>query len=122
MRHMEILQCYTTPSRCKIYSYLTSEFFRFFSPLHAATQLVCVSNDLLALQYFHVSQSAYLEIQASHTPIFTLFVLFLFALSNIIMHLDDTGVLCRNSASGGRGVRCVSWDKLPKEEKKKDFK
>lgn len=64
--------------------------FPFFF-LHTATQLVRVSNDLLPLQYFYVSQSAYLQIQASQTPIFALFVLFLSALSNIIMHLDDRG-------------------------------
>lgn len=90
MHHMEILQCYTTPSSCKIYSDLASKF-PFFFFLHTATQLVRVSNDLLPLQYFYVSQSAYLQIQASQTPIFALFVLFLSALSNIIMHLDDRG-------------------------------
>lgn len=78
--------------------------------LHTATQLVRVSNDLLPLQYFYISQSAYLQIQASQTNIFILFVLFLSALSNIIMHLDDTEVLHCNydcSVSGGRGKRCA---------------
>lgn len=30
--HMEILQCYTIPPRCKIYSYLASKMFPFLSP------------------------------------------------------------------------------------------
>lgn len=70
--------------------------FPFYFFLHTATQLVRVSNDLPPLQYFYISQSTYLQIQASEAPIFTLFVLFLSALSNIIVHLDDTEVLYRN--------------------------
>lgn len=121
MHHMEILQCYTTLSSCKIYSWHQSYSFFFF--LYTATQLVCS----FQMIYYHCSISSFPKAHTykfrHHRRTFSPFLYcFSSALLNIIMHLDDTEVLHRNydcTVSGGTNVLCVDWDKL---QKKKGFK